>query len=81
MSTSIRAEQQIEFSPYTHHLEEFLSFLKKERGFADATIVNRTFPDPFSGMAGRTMHTTVRRFARCDYQLLQRRRGVQVEAD
>jgi hypothetical protein len=41
VSTSIRAEQQIEFSPYTHHLEEFLSFLKQERGFADATIVNR----------------------------------------
>jgi hypothetical protein len=36
-----RAEQQIEFSPYSYHLEEFLTFLKKERGFADATIVNR----------------------------------------
>ena len=40
MST-IRVEQQIEFSTYNHHLGEFLSFLKKERGFADATIVNR----------------------------------------
>ena len=41
MSRSIRAEQQIEVPPYNHHLETFLSFLKKERGFADATIVNR----------------------------------------
>ena len=41
MSRSIRAEQQIEVSPYSHHLEEFLTFLKKERGFADATLVNR----------------------------------------
>jgi site-specific recombinase XerD len=41
VSRSIRAEQQIEFSPYNHHLETFLSFLKEERGFADATIVNR----------------------------------------
>jgi len=41
VSRSIRAEQQIEFSPYNHHLETFLSFLRKERGFADATIVNR----------------------------------------
>jgi len=41
VSRSIHAEQQIEFSPYNHHLQEFLTFLKKERGFADATIVNR----------------------------------------
>lgn len=41
MSRSIRAEQQTEFSPYSDHLEEFLTFLKKERGFADATLVNR----------------------------------------
>jgi site-specific recombinase XerD len=41
VSRSIRAEQQIEVSPYNHHLETFLSFLKKERGFADATLVNR----------------------------------------
>ena len=41
VSRSIHAEQQIEFSPYNHHLQEFLTFLKKERWFADATIVNR----------------------------------------
>jgi hypothetical protein len=28
-------------SPYNHHLQQFLTFLKQERGFADATIVNR----------------------------------------
>src|SRR5258708_26954338 len=27
--------------PYNHHLHQFLTFLKHERGFADATIVNR----------------------------------------
>ena len=27
--------------PYHHHLHHFLTFLKHERGFADATIVNR----------------------------------------
>ena len=27
--------------PYNHHLHQFLTFLKCERGFADATIVNR----------------------------------------
>src|SRR5260370_22351372 len=26
---------------YNHHLHQFLTFLKQERGFADATIVNR----------------------------------------
>ena len=50
MSRSIRAEQQIEFSPYNHHLQEFLIFLKKERGFADATLVNRQRSlNPFLG--------------------------------
>jgi len=33
--------EQIEPSPYNRHLQEFLTFLKQERGFADATIVNR----------------------------------------
>ena len=33
--------EQIELSPYNRHLQEFLTFLKQERGFADATIVNR----------------------------------------
>jgi site-specific recombinase XerD len=28
-------------SPYDHHLQEFLTSLKHDRGFADATIVNR----------------------------------------
>jgi integrase/recombinase XerD len=36
----VRADQ-VEPSPYTHHLQEFLTFLKHERGFADATVVNR----------------------------------------
>jgi site-specific recombinase XerD len=27
--------------PFNHHLHQFLTFLKHERGFADATIVNR----------------------------------------
>jgi integrase/recombinase XerD len=40
VSKSIHA-QQSEPSPCNHHLREFLSFLKQERGFADATIVNR----------------------------------------
>ena len=40
MSRSMLAEQS-ETSPYNHHLQEFLTFLKQERGFADATIVNR----------------------------------------
>ena len=40
MSKSTHAEQG-ERSPYEHYLQEFLTFLKQERGFADATIVNR----------------------------------------
>jgi site-specific recombinase XerD len=32
---------QVEPLPYNHHLHQFLTFLKHERGFADATIVNR----------------------------------------
>ena len=39
MSKSMLAEQS-EPSPY-NHLQQFLTFLKQERGFADATIVNR----------------------------------------
>ncbi len=40
MFKSIHAEQG---GPPTHnhHLQQFLAFLKHERGFADATIVNR----------------------------------------
>jgi len=34
-------DEQSEPSPYNHHLQQFLAFLKQERGFADATIVNR----------------------------------------
>jgi site-specific recombinase XerD len=34
-------DEQVELSPYNHHLQEFVTFLKQERGFADATIVNR----------------------------------------
>jgi len=33
--------EQSEPSPYNHHLQQFLTFLKQERGFAEATIVNR----------------------------------------
>jgi len=33
--------EQSEPSPYNHHLQQFLTFLKEERGFSDATIVNR----------------------------------------
>ena len=40
MSKLTPAEQG-EPLPYNHHLQEFLSFLKQERGFAEATIVNR----------------------------------------
>src|SRR6266849_4067360 len=40
MSRSMHAEQG-ESLPYNHHLHQFLTFLKHERGFADATIVNR----------------------------------------
>lgn len=40
MSRSMPAEQS-EPSPYNHHLQQFLTFLKQERGFAEATIVNR----------------------------------------
>jgi integrase/recombinase XerD len=36
---SMRAEQHP--SHYNHQLQEFLTFLQRERGFADATIVNR----------------------------------------
>jgi site-specific recombinase XerD len=40
MSRSIHAAQG-ESLPYNHYLHQFLTFLKHERGFADATIVNR----------------------------------------
>ena len=40
MSRSIHAAHG-ESLPYNHHLHQFLTFLKHERGFADATIVNR----------------------------------------
>ena len=40
MSRSMHALQG-ELLPYNHHLHQFLTFLKHERGFADTTIVNR----------------------------------------
>jgi hypothetical protein len=40
VSKPIHAAQG-ESLPYNHHLHQFLTFLKHERGFADATIVNR----------------------------------------
>ena len=40
MSKSTPVEQN-EPSPYNHQLQQFLSSLKQERGFADTTIVNR----------------------------------------
>jgi len=36
-----RPVEQNEPLPHNHHLQPFLTFLKQERGFADATIVNR----------------------------------------
>jgi site-specific recombinase XerD len=33
--------EQSEPSPYNHYLQQFLTFLKHERGFADATVINR----------------------------------------
>jgi len=49
MSQSTPVEQN-EPSPYNHHLHQFLNFLKHERGFADATIVNRERSlNPFLG--------------------------------
>jgi len=38
---SLEPQKQGGPPPYHHHLQEFLTFLKQERGFADATIVNR----------------------------------------
>ena len=40
MSRSKHAAQGVSL-PFNHHLHQFLTFLKHERGFADATIVNR----------------------------------------
>ena len=40
MSRSIHATQS-DSLPFNYHLHQFLTFLKHERGFADATIVNR----------------------------------------
>ena len=40
MSKSTHSEPG-ESSPYNHHLQQFLTFLKQERGFAEATILNR----------------------------------------
>lgn len=49
MSKSMLTEQR-ESLPYNHHLQPFLTFLKLERGFADATIVNRERSlNPFLG--------------------------------
>ena len=64
MSKSMHAEQG-EPSPYNHHLQQFLTFLKHERGFADATIVNRKRSlKPFSGLADRTGRTAVQQCRR-----------------
>jgi len=49
MSKSMLTEQR-ESLPYNHHLQPFLTFLKLERGFAGATIVNRERSlNPFLG--------------------------------
>lgn len=57
MSRSIHAAQG-ESLPYNHHLHQFLTFLKRERGFADATIVNRERSlKPFLGwLSQKTCH-------------------------
>jgi site-specific recombinase XerD len=48
MSKSMLTERKS--LPYNHHLQPFLTFLKLERGFADATIVNRERSlNPFLG--------------------------------
>jgi hypothetical protein len=81
MSRSIHAAQG-ESLPYNHHLHQFLTFLKHERGFADATIVNRERSlKPFLGLAGRRRRATVHSVAGGDYQVLHRYRGGPVEAD
>ena len=49
MSRSKHAAQGASL-PFNHHLHPFLTFLKHERGFADATIVNRERSlNPFLG--------------------------------
>jgi len=58
MSRSIHAAQGESLS-YNHHQHQFLTFLKHERGFADATIVNRERSlKPFLGWAGRRRRAT-----------------------
>ena len=65
MSRSIHAAQG-ESLPYNHHLHQFLTFLKHERGFADATIVNRERSlKPFFRLAGRRRRATVLSVAGC----------------
>jgi hypothetical protein len=39
--------EQAEQLLYNHHLQEFQTSLKQERGLADATIVNRQRWNPF----------------------------------
>ena len=81
MSRSIHAAQG-ESLPYNHHLHQFLTFLKHERGFADATIVNRErSSETLFRLAGRRRRATVHSVAGGDYQVLHRYRGGPVEAD
>jgi site-specific recombinase XerC len=65
--------------PHNHHLHQFLTFLKHERGFADATIVNRKRSlKPFLALGSRTRRTTV---TGDDHQILHQHCCRQVEAN
>lgn len=80
VSKSIRAEES-EPSPYSHQLQQFLAFLKQERGFADATIVNRKrSPALFlAGLVGQSIPLSAVSPS-VIIQVLHRCRGQQVEA-
>jgi hypothetical protein len=80
MSQSTHTEAG-EPSPYNRHLQQFLNSLKHERGFADATIVNRERSlKPFLGwlVAEDVPLSTVSPVVIT--KVLHQRRGQQVEA-
>ena len=80
MSRSIHAAQG-ESLPYKHHLHQFLTFLKHERGFADATLVNRerSLKPFFAWLVAQDVPLSA--VSPVDYQVLHRYRGGPVEAD
>ena len=80
MSRSIHAAQG-ESLPYNHHLHQFLTFLKHERGVRRGYDCQpRTFSETLFRLAGRR-GATVHSVAGGDYQVLHRYRGGPVEAD